>query len=174
MINFALTTAALRHSTGRPHPEFFVISNILYASSGWINVLLWSLTGRQFGFTSESTKPDKEAADDEELSIPLASSRRFSDTPGSRTSYHDNLNDTTRSARSSLQPSMSSSARIHESDSRYSAAGTASPSSAPYDLPRFPSDQETNNEHSEYSRTLPDYGGEEFWAKERWNLDPHV
>ena len=43
-------------NAGHPHPAFFVVSNILYASSGWINVLLWSITGRQFGFTSASTK----------------------------------------------------------------------------------------------------------------------
>jgi hypothetical protein len=30
-----------------------VFTSVLFASSGWVNVLLWALTGRQFGFSAD-------------------------------------------------------------------------------------------------------------------------
>lgn len=52
---------------GKPDPPhgWIVFTGILFASSGWMNVLLWVITGRQFGFTAASvrTVSDEEVYD---------------------------------------------------------------------------------------------------------------
>jgi len=40
-----------------PPPGFTIFAAALFASSGWVNVLLWVVTGRQFGFTAASVRP---------------------------------------------------------------------------------------------------------------------
>lgn len=195
-----MTTAALRQSKGRPHPEFFVISNILFASSGWINVLLWSLTGRQFGFTRESTLAaeasleggsaagggaggalGRKNRDEEELemNLPLAShmshpypnARNFTDPydPDHDSDRSDNDNDV--DGPDSRRTSSAAASRGLRPDSM--ASGTSASTRAPspnsrrrqmYNLPNFPGEQD-DSEYAEYSRNLPDYGGDEFWAR---------
>ena len=39
-----------------PHPGFMIFAATLFVSSGWVNVLLWVVTGRQFGFTAASVR----------------------------------------------------------------------------------------------------------------------
>lgn len=39
-----------------PKPGWTILTSVLFASSGWVNVLLWVITGRQFGFTASSTR----------------------------------------------------------------------------------------------------------------------
>jgi len=43
---------------GKPSPPngWTVLTTVMFASSGWVNVLLWVITGRQFGFTAASTR----------------------------------------------------------------------------------------------------------------------
>lgn len=43
---------------GHPAPPdgWTVFTSVLFASSGWVNVLLWVITGRQFGFTAASAR----------------------------------------------------------------------------------------------------------------------
>jgi hypothetical protein len=43
----------------------------MFVSSGWVNVLLWVVTGRQFGFTASSVRPpsDDEADDPGEAAL---------------------------------------------------------------------------------------------------------
>jgi hypothetical protein len=49
-----------------PPPGWTIFAGVLFASSGWVNVLLWVVTGRQFGFTASSvrTLSDNEAGGD--------------------------------------------------------------------------------------------------------------
>lgn len=45
--------AALNHQHG-PSDGWAILTTVLFASSGWVNVLLWVITGRQYGFTAAS------------------------------------------------------------------------------------------------------------------------
>lgn len=38
--------------TKMPPRGWTVLTTVLFASSGWVNVMLWVVTGRQFGFTA--------------------------------------------------------------------------------------------------------------------------
>lgn len=42
--------------TKPPSPGWAILTTFLFASSGWVNTLLWTITGRQFGFTASSTR----------------------------------------------------------------------------------------------------------------------
>ncbi|KAF8305779.1 hypothetical protein DL93DRAFT_2089268 [Clavulina sp. PMI_390] len=247
VINFAVTTAALRHATGHPHPAFFVVSNILFASSGWINVLLWVWTGRQFGFTDESARPA--GADEEaEVSVPLtqrgstrapagaaggnqtdgtrtpregislhshsASSSSFmsstasssfqprhtrnlssTDSGGGGGGYNDPYENTSYDPYAYAYPTSATSASHPHSfpnthnDNDSSPSHSLSPpttrkplnspttrnSNSPYSYPgpSFPGDDNFESpEHAELARTVPDYGGEEFWRQTPSDPDP--
>lgn len=39
-----------------PAHGWTILTSVLFASSGWVNVLLWVITGRQFGFTAASAR----------------------------------------------------------------------------------------------------------------------
>lgn len=49
-------TSLRNAAVGRGLPEhgWTILTSILFSSSGWVNVLLWFITGRQFGFTAPS------------------------------------------------------------------------------------------------------------------------
>jgi hypothetical protein len=53
---------------GKPSPDsgWTILSSVMFVSSGWVNALLWVITGRQFGFTASSvrTLSDGEAGHD--------------------------------------------------------------------------------------------------------------
>lgn len=44
--------------THRPPPSsgWIILTSVLFASSGWVNVLLWVVTGRDFGFSPASAR----------------------------------------------------------------------------------------------------------------------
>ncbi|KAF8305771.1 hypothetical protein DL93DRAFT_2089256 [Clavulina sp. PMI_390] len=52
---------------GKPPPAagWTVLTTVLFASSGWVNVLLWVITGRQYGFSAAPDLSD----DDEESGV---------------------------------------------------------------------------------------------------------
>ncbi|KAF8310399.1 hypothetical protein DL93DRAFT_1652724 [Clavulina sp. PMI_390] len=45
-----------------PPPGWTIFTSVLFASSGWVNVLLWVVTGRQYGF---SAAPDPSSEDED-------------------------------------------------------------------------------------------------------------
>lgn len=50
-----------------PH-GWTIFTSVLFASSGWVNVLLWVVTGRQYGFSASSSRTlsEDEAAHDQD------------------------------------------------------------------------------------------------------------
>jgi len=67
---------------GKPPPPsgWTILTTVMFASSGWVNVLLWVITGRQFGFTAASTR----TASDNETSpggAAFALKDRYGSTP---------------------------------------------------------------------------------------------
>ena len=39
-----------------PPNGWTILTSVMFASSGWVNVLLWVATGRQYGFTASSVR----------------------------------------------------------------------------------------------------------------------
>jgi len=57
---------ALHHKPTPPN-GWTILTSVLFASSGWVNVLLWVATGRQYGFTASSVRT---VSDNEEVHAP--------------------------------------------------------------------------------------------------------
>lgn len=49
-----------------PHNGWTILTSVMFVSSGWVNVLLWVLTGRKFGFNASTVRalPGGEAGHD--------------------------------------------------------------------------------------------------------------
>lgn len=49
-----------------PHEGWIILTSSLFASSGWVNVALWALTGRQYGFSKDVYEEDWTYEDEDE------------------------------------------------------------------------------------------------------------